>query len=79
LRKRLATKHLGIKITDKAKAWLIDVGYDPKNGARPLRRAIEDHVESLVSDAIISEKLKAGDIIKIDLKDKKLTLSTVKE
>ena len=38
LRKRLATKHLGIKISDSAKAWLIDVGYDPKNGARPLRR-----------------------------------------
>ena len=79
LRKRLATKHLGIKISDKAKAWLIDVGYDPKNGARPLRRAIEDHVESLVSDAIISEKIKAGDIINIDLKDKKLVLKIVKE
>ena len=79
LRKRLATKHLGIKISDKAKAWLIDVGYDPKNGARPLRRAIEDHVESLVSDAIIMEKVKAGDIINIDLKNKKLALSIAKE
>ncbi len=79
LRKRLAVKHLGIKVTDKAKAWLIDIGYDPKNGARPLRRAIEDHVESLISDAIISEKLKTGDIINIDIKGNKLTLNTIKE
>ncbi|MBQ9403126.1 ATP-dependent Clp protease ATP-binding subunit [Candidatus Saccharibacteria bacterium] len=79
LRKRLVTKHLGIKISDKAKAWLIDVGYDPKNGARPLRRAIEDNVESLVSDAIIAGKVKSGDIISIDLKNKELKLSITKE
>ena len=79
LRKRLATKHLGIKISDKAKAWLINIGYDPKNGARPLRRAIEDHVESLVSDAIIKGELASGDIVMIDLKKDKLTLSKTKE
>lgn len=79
LRKRLATKHLGIKISDKAKAWLINIGYDPKNGARPLRRAIEDHVESLVSDAIISGEAISGDILMIDLKKDQLTLKKVKE
>ena len=79
LRKRLATKHLGIKVSDKAKTWLIDVGYDPKNGARPLRRAIEDHVESLISDAIISGDLQPGDIAMIDRKKDKLTLTKAKE
>jgi len=79
LRKRLATKHLGIKISDKAKAWLINIGYDPKNGARPLRRAIEDHIESLVSDAIISGEAISGDILMIDLKKGQLTLKKVKE
>lgn len=79
LRKRLVAKHLGIKATDRAKAWLIDVGYDPKNGARPLRRAIEDNVESLISDAIIAGKVKPGDIINIDLKNKELRLTIAKE
>lgn len=79
LKKRLASKSLGIKISDKAKAWLIDIGYDPKNGARPLRRAIEDNVESLISDAIISGKLSAGDIVKIDLVKNELKLVVEKE
>ena len=79
LRKRLAAKHLGVKVSDKAKAWLIDVGYDPKNGARPLRRAIEDYVESLISDGIIDGSLKSGDIVMIDLVKDKLKLKIVKE
>ncbi|MBR5408972.1 ATP-dependent Clp protease ATP-binding subunit [Candidatus Saccharibacteria bacterium] len=79
LKKRLASKSLGIKVSDKAKAWLIDIGYDPKNGARPLRRAIEDNVESLISDAIISGKLSAGDIVKIDLVKNELKLVIEKE
>lgn len=79
LKKRLAAKHLGIRVSPAAKTWLINIGYDPKNGARPLRRAIEDNVESLISDAIISGKLNSGDIINIDLKKNKLSLNTVKE
>ena len=67
LRKRLATKSLGLKITPAVKDWLIKQGYDPKNGARPLRRAIEDHLETLISDAIIKNELEKGDIINIDI------------
>ncbi len=74
LRKRLATKGIGIKIDDKAKEYLIKEGYDPKNGARPLRRKIEDEVESLLSEEIISEKLKKGDIPTLKLTKNKLTL-----
>lgn len=74
LRKRLATKGIGIKIDDKAKEYLIKEGYDPKNGARPLRRKIEDEVESLLSEEIISEKLKKGDIPVLKLSKGKLTL-----
>ena len=67
LKKRLATKSIGLKITDKVKAYLIDKGYDPKNGARPLRRAIEDNLESLLSEAIIAEKVKPGEIAVVDV------------
>ena len=74
LKKRLATKGIGIKIDDKAKDFLIEKGYDPKNGARPLRRKIEDEVESLLSEEIISEKLKKGDIPTLKLSKGKLIL-----
>ena len=62
LRQRLATKGIGIKIDPKAKEYLINEGYDAKNGARPLRRKIEDEVESLVAEEIIAGNLDKGDI-----------------
>lgn len=62
LKRRLATKGVGLKVTPEAKEYLINKGYDPKNGARPLRRCIEDEVESLLSEAIISEEFVKGDI-----------------
>ncbi len=74
LKKRLATKGIGLKVSDAAKAYLIDKGYDPKNGARPLRRCIEDEVESLLSEAIIAEDYVKGDIPTVDLVDGKIKL-----
>ncbi len=74
LKKRLATKNFGLKVTPEAKKWLINIGYDPKNGARPLRRAIEDYVESLLSEAIINSKLTSGSIATIQLEKKHLKL-----
>ncbi len=74
LKKRLATKGIGLKIEEKAKEYLIKKGYDPKNGARPLRREIEDEVESLLSEEIISGHLKKGDIPVLKLEKGKLKL-----
>ena len=74
LRRRLATKGIGIKIDERAKDYLIDEGYDPKNGARPLRRKIEDEVESLLSEEIIAGNLQKGDIPTLKLVNKKLKL-----
>lgn len=74
LKKRLATKGIGIKIDEKAKNYLIEKGYDPKNGARPLRRCIEDEVESLLSEEIIAGKLIKGDIPTLKLVKSKLKL-----
>ena len=54
--------------------FLIEKGYDPKNGARPLRRCIEDEVESLLSEEIIAGKLTKGDIPVLKLSGKKLKL-----
>lgn len=74
LRKRLASKGVGLKIDEKAKKYLIEKGYDPKNGARPLRRCIEDEVESLLSEQIIAGDLTKGDIPTLKLVKNKLTL-----
>ncbi len=74
LKKRLATKGIGLKIDDKAKDLLIETGYDPKNGARPLRRKIEDEVESLLSEKIIAGELKKGDIPTLKVVNKKFKL-----
>ena len=67
LKKRLGNKNLGLKLDDKSRKFLINQGYDPKNGARPLRRAIEDNLESLLSEAIIKGELKKGDVATISL------------
>ncbi len=74
LKKRLATKGIGLKISDEAKNYLIEEGYDPKNGARPLRRKIEDEVESMLSEKIIMGELDKGDIPVLKLKNKQLEL-----
>ena len=74
LKKRLAAKGIGLKVSEKAKDYLIREGYDPKNGARPLRRKIEEEVESLLSEDIISGKLEKGDIPTLKLERNKLKL-----
>ena len=74
LKKRLATKGIGLKVDESAKNYLIEKGFDPKNGARPLRRKIEDEVESLLSEEIIAEKLVKGDIPTLKLVKGKLVL-----
>ncbi len=74
LKRRLATKGVGLKVDDKAKEYLIKKGYDPKNGARPLRRCIEDEVESLLSEKLIAGEFVKGDILLVKLVKGKLTL-----
>jgi ATP-dependent Clp protease ATP-binding subunit ClpC len=79
LKKRLATKSVGLQLTPAAKKQLIHSGYDSKNCARPLRRVIEDNIESLIADSLLADKLKKGDIAKIDYKKEKYSLSIAKE
>ena len=74
LKRRLATKGVGIKVDEKAKNYLIEKGYDPKNGARPLRRCIEDEVESLLSEKLIAGELTKGDIPVLKYSNGKLKL-----
>lgn len=80
LKKRLATQKLGLKVTPEVKKMLIEEGYDPKNGARPLRRVIEDKIETLIAEAMIDEKLATGDVVEVRKgKGDKLVLKVVNE
>ena len=63
----LIEKGISLDVTDKAKEWLAERGYDPLFGARPLRRVIQDHVEDRLSDAILQGVFGPGDTAKIDV------------
>ena len=67
VQKRLEDKHIRINISDSAKNYIVDCGYDPNFGARPLRRFIQRKVETLIAKKIIGNNLSAGDVIDIDM------------
>lgn len=69
---RIADKELKLELTDAAKNYVIEHGYDPVYGARPLRRYLQKYVETLAARLILSGNLSAGDTIVTDLKDSRL-------
>ena len=72
----LIEKGISLEVTVAAKDWLADKGYDPMFGARPLRRLIQDHVEDILSDAILGGTLNPGSTAVVDLKDDDLIVKT---
>ena len=74
LDKRLAEKQLHISVTREAKDFIIEQGYDPIYGARPLKRYLQSTVETLLARKIIAEDLAPDTLLAVDLKDGKLTV-----
>ena len=68
INRRLADKELTIALTDEAKRYITDNGYDPVYGARPLNRYLKKHVETLAARMILGGSLRAGDTILVDVK-----------
>ena len=66
LRSRLADRTLNLEMTDAAKALVIENGYDPVYGARPLKRYLQSHAETLIARTILSGDLHAGDTLVVD-------------
>ena len=66
LRSRLADRTLNLEMTDAAKALIIQNGYDPAYGARPLKRYLQSHAETLIARTILSGDLHAGDTLVVD-------------
>lgn len=79
LKQRLATHSLDVRLTAAAKRHFIKLVQDRKNGARPLRRAIEDELETLLANAILAHQLNPGDVALVDCQKGKLALSLGQE
>jgi len=75
---RLEKKELTLKMSKKAKEFLVDNGYSPRYGARPLRRAVEKHIEDTLSEDIMRGKFKGHRVIEAKVKDNSLVFEAVK-
>jgi len=78
IRKRLEERKIGVQLSQQAKEWLAKEGFDPMFGARPLRRALQRHVENPLSKRILAEEFREGDEILVDVGGKGLTFTKTK-
>ena len=78
LNRRLADQEIKLELTDEAKSYIIDGGYDPVYGARPLKRFLQKNVETLAARMILSGNVQTEDTIVIGLKDGKLAAEVMK-
>jgi ATP-dependent Clp protease ATP-binding subunit ClpC len=74
LQKRLQEQEITFTLTDDAKAFLAKEGFDPQYGARPLKRAIQRHIEDRLSEALLTASVKRGDAVEIGVDGESLTI-----
>ena len=74
LEKRLEDKHIKLELTNNAKNYLIDNGYDQVYGARPLKRFVSKKLETLIATKILEEKIKPSSKVVVDCVDNKLVI-----
>ena len=72
LRRRLAEREITLQISEQALDWLGEAGFDPVYGARPLKRAIQQHLENGLAEQILSGRFGAGDEVQVDLEGDQL-------
>jgi len=75
---RLAERNIKIDVSEEAKTWLAQRGYDPVYGARPLRRAIQRYMENPISTKILQGEFKEGDTIAVSLQEDNLSFAALK-
>jgi ATP-dependent Clp protease ATP-binding subunit ClpC len=73
----LAERNIKLEVNEEAKAWLVQKGYDPVYGARPLRRAIQKYVENPISTKILRGEFKGGDTVAIGLQEDNLSFTAL--
>jgi ATP-dependent Clp protease ATP-binding subunit ClpC len=69
---RLSELGLGVQLTDESRNWLAREGFDPQFGARPLRRALQRHVENPLSIKLLRGDFEKGDVVVVDVTDEGL-------
>ena len=79
VQKRLGEHELTLDVSEDAKAWLGNKGYDPDYGARPLRRVIQNEVEDVLSDGLLNGRFAPGSVVQIGLVDGALTFAMPEE
>jgi len=78
LNSRLADRELEVRLTDAASAFIVEHGYDPVYGARPLKRFLQKHVETLSAKLILADEVQMGDVILIDVENGRLSAKASK-
>ncbi len=79
LNKRLQKRGMAVRLSTASKNYLLEHGYDAKNGVRPLRRLIQDTLEDHIATELLEENYQKGDIISIGTKKNELTFATIHE
>lgn len=79
LKNRIVRKGITIEASKAAKDYLVEKGYDAKNGARPLRRLIQEEIENYLADKLISEDLPKGSVVKVGIKKGELDFTIAQE
>jgi ATP-dependent Clp protease ATP-binding subunit ClpC len=77
VRERLVEQQLTLEVTEEAKDYLADEGYDPNFGARPLRRVIQNKVEDALSEGILATTFQVGDTVRVDYQDGEITMEAI--
>jgi ATP-dependent Clp protease ATP-binding subunit ClpC len=78
LRERLDERELKLELSDAARDWLVEHGYDEEYGARPLRRLIQRKLENELAREVLADAYQPGDVIRVDVSDDALTFRTVR-
>ncbi|MFB3052888.1 MAG: NDP-hexose 4-ketoreductase, partial [Dehalococcoidia bacterium] len=76
---QLRDKDVTLEMTDAAKDWIGEKGFDPLFGARPLRRVIQNEIEDRLSEALLEERFHAGDTVRVDVQNDEIILITASE
>ena len=74
---RLVDKEIGLEVTEEAKDYLAEEGYDPKFGARPLRRVLRSRVEDALSEGLLRGDFQAGDTVKVDEREGDIEMEVI--
>jgi ATP-dependent Clp protease ATP-binding subunit ClpC len=78
VRERLRYQDIDIKVSEEAKAFILEKGYNPRYGARPLRRKIQQLIEDRMADMLLEGKIKKGSLVSIDEDKGEMTFECTK-